>query len=258
MKQIFTGKTIDEAKQQAVNEFGVELGRIEFEILEEPKKSFFGKLKGEAKISASYEPTKIEIACKYIVSVVKKMGVDDVTTSVSEIENGAMINLDGTDIDFIIGKKGEIIDSLQYLTSLVCNKADAEYFRISIDCHNYREKRKKQLEDLASKVAKGVLKRGRSSVLEPMNPYERRIIHSVVSSIDGVSSHSVGNEPYRKVVITSNSKRNDRRQSNGNYKKRKPYQKKKSFDITTSFEKDYKKPRPEDSLGSDLYSKIEF
>ena len=258
MKQIFIGKSVDDAKQQAVHEFGVDLSRIEFEIIEEPKKSFFGKLKGDAKVSASYEPTKTEIACKYLVDVIKKIGIDDVTTSVNETENGVVIDLDGTDIESIIGRKGAIIDSLQYLTSLVCNKADKDYFRISVDCHGYRKKRKEQLESLAAKIAKNVLKNGHSSALEPMNPYERRIVHSVVSSIEGVSSHSVGEEPRRKVIITSNVKKSERKQHGCNNKRRRPPQKKKSFDITTSFEKDYKKPRPEDTLGSGLYSKIEF
>lgn len=260
MKQIFIGKSVDEAKQQAATEFGVDLSKIEFEIVEEPKKSFFGKLKGDAKVSAYYEPTKTDIACKYLVDVIKKIGIQDVSTSVTDTENGAVINLQGTDIDSIIGKKGQILDSLQYLTSLVSNKADKDYFRISVDCHEYRNKRKNQLETLAEKIAKGVLKNGRSSALEPMNPYERRIVHSIVAGIDGVSSHSVGDEPYRKVIITSNVKKPEKKQFNGNNnnRRRRPPQKKKSFDITTSFEKDYKKPRPEDKLGSGLYSKIEF
>lgn len=259
MKQIFIGKTVDEAKQQAATEFGIDLSKIDFEIIEEPKKSFFGKLKGDAKVSAYYEPTKTDIACKYLVDVIKKVGIDDVTTSVSDTENGVIINLEGTDIDSIIGKKGQILDSLQYLTSLVCNKADKEYFRISVDCNDYRDKRKNQLETLAEKIAKGVIKNRRSSAMEPMNPYERRIVHSVVSKIEGVSSHSVGDEPYRKVIITSNFKRTEKKQFKGNNnRRRRPPQNKKSFDITTSFEKDYKKPRPEDKLGSGLYSKIEF
>lgn len=261
MKQIFIGKTVDEAMQQAGLEFGVDLSKIEFETIEEPKKSFFGKLKGDAKVSASYEPTKTDIACKYLVNVVKQIGIKDVTTSVSDTENGVVINLEGTDIDSIIGKKGQTLDSLQYLTSLVSNKADKDYFRISVDCNDYRNKRKIELENLAEKIAKSVLKNGRSSALEPMNPYERRIVHSVVSAVEGVSSHSVGDEPFRKVIITSNVKKPEKKQFNGNNNnnnKRRPPQKKKSFDITTSFEKDYKKPRPEDKLGSGLYSKIEF
>lgn len=257
MKQIFIGKTLEDARQQAAIEYGVDLSKIEFEIIEEPKKSFFGKLKGEAKVSAFYEPTKTDMACKYLVDVIKKIGICDVTTSVSDTEKGIVINIEGTDIDSIIGKKGETLDSLQYLTSLVCNKADKDYFRISVDCNNYRSKRKTQLEALAEKIAKSVQKNGRSSALEPMNPYERRIVHSIVSVVEGVSSHSVGDEPYRKVVISPNVKKIEKKQFNNN-KKQRPPQNNKSFDITTSFEKDYKKPRPEDKLGSGLYSKIEF
>ena len=173
MKQIFIGKTVDEAKQQAATEFGIDLSKIDFEIIEEPKKSFFGKLKGDAKVSAYYEPTKTDIACKYLVDVIKKVGIDDVTTSVSDTENGVIINLEGTDIDSIIGKKGQILDSLQYLTSLVCNKADKEYFRISVDCNDYRDKRKNQLETLAEKIAKGVIKNRRSSEIGRASCRER-------------------------------------------------------------------------------------
>ena len=256
MKQNFAGKTVEEAKSFAAAEFGVEIEKITFEILEEPKKSFFGKLKNDAKVSAEYEPTKIDIACNYLKEVITKIGITDVSTTVSETENGAIIDLDGTDIDDIVGKKGEIIDSLQYLTSLVCNKGDKDFFRISIDCHGYRQKRKEYLETLAKRVSENVRKNGHSSALEPMNPYERRIIHSVVAEMEGVSSHSVGDEPYRKVVVTSNVKKPYRKRPNNN--RSKPVKKHKEFDITTSFEKNYKKPRPEDNLDSGLYSKIEF
>ncbi len=257
MKQFFNGKTIEEAKQAAISALGVDVDRIEFEVIEEPKKSLFGKVKNDAKISASFEMTKIEIACKYLKDVIKKIGIEDVETKVEESEKGAVITLEGENISSIIGKKGEILDSLQYLASLVSNKGDKDFFRISVDCCSYREKRKEHLESLADKIAKKVLATSRNSVLEPMNPYERRIIHSVVSEISGVSSHSVGEEPYRKVVITSDSKKPFEKKEGVN-KRRKPPQKKKEFDISTSFEKDYKKPRPEDSLGSGLYSKIEF
>ena len=267
MTKIFTAKTVEEAKNEAISEFGVKEERISFKILEEPKKTLFGKTKGEAKIEASYEETKEDLAVAYVTSIVKDMGIADVKVDVSEIENGSLLTISGTDIDSVVGKKGEMLDSLQYLASLVCNKIDRDYFRISIDCNGFRDRRKVQLEELAKKISASVKKNGRTSALEPMNPYERRIVHAAVSEIEGVTSRSVGEEPFRKVLISSTTKpeRNDRADRSGfkggrrNNNNRKP-RPQKSFDISTSFEKDYKKPKPEDNLdlGSGLYSKIEF
>jgi len=269
MKQIFIGKSIEEAKGLAIKEFDVDSSRISFEIIEEPKKSMFGKIKGEAKVSASYEETKIDLACMYIKKVLKAMGFEEISLEITNNENGAVITILGGKCEEIIGKRGDTLDSLQYLASLVCNKGDKDYFRISLDTCGYREKRKAQLEDLATKMSSSVIKNGRSSALEPMNPYERRIVHSVVSAIDGVTSRSVGDEPYRKVIIASTVKRPEKKlgfqnnnprsndRNNDSFNKRSDPQPK-SFDFKTSFEKDYKKPKPEDNLNSGLYSKIEF
>ncbi len=265
MKQIFTATTVEEAKNAAVQEFGVEQELIEFNVIEEPKKGLFGKLKGEAKVEAEYNPpTKADIAKKYMADVIGAMGVENVSIEVSETENGALFEINGDGFEELIGKKGELLDALQYLSSLVCNKIDRDYFRISTDCNGFRERRKAQLEELAVKIANNVKKNGRTSALEPMNPYERRIIHAAVSEIEGVTSRSTGEEPYRKVIISSTEKKyrdngykgkGGRRNNGGRHRDRKP---KAHFDITTSFEKDYKKPKPEDSLNAGLYGKIEF
>lgn len=258
MKEIFTAKTVDEAKKLAGESFGVDIEEIKFNVLEEPKKSLFGKLKGEAKIEAEYEITKIDLSVKYIKNVLGAMGIENVTCQVTEVENGAEIEVNGDGIDSIIGKKGDALDSLQYLTSLVCNKIDRDYFRISLDSNGFRERRKAQLEELAKKMAENVKKNGRTAALEPMNPYERRIVHAAISEIDGVTSRSVGDEPYRKVLVSSTEKRPFKGDKKGS-KGRRNSKPRKSFDITTSFEKEYKKPKPEDTMtGAGLYSKIEF
>ena len=143
---------------------------------------------------------------------------------------------------------------------MIANKGDKEYFRITIDCFGYREKRKATLQQLAEKVAKSVLRTGRSQPLEPMNPYERRVIHSAISKIDGVSSRSVGDEPYRKIIISSvNGRRNgnDKRRGGGRKNFDRQHESKK-IDLSTSFEKDYKRPKPEDTIEGGLYGKIEF
>lgn len=285
MKKIFTAATIEDAKQAACAEFGASESEITFVVLEEPKKSLFGKLKVEAKVEAEYEPAaaeevpaeaaapavsaekteafsaKAKIAEDYMLSILSAMGIE-ADIKVTNTENGALFEIIGEEFFQLVGKKGELLDALQYLSSLVCNKVDRDYFRVSTDCNGFREYRKTQLEELAKKISANVKKNGRSSALEPMNPYERRIIHAVVSEIEGVTSRSTGEEPYRKVIISSTEKRprnNDFRGGKGGRRggrrDRKP---RAHYDITTSFEKDYKRPKPEDNLNAGLYGKIEF
>ena len=253
MTEIFSAKSLDEAKAMAADFFGVDESEIKFTILAEPKKSIFGMLRSEAKVEAEYTPdeaaensdnsdnsdnseplSKAEIAQNYVKSILDKMGIDSGST-IEETESGAIITFNGDNSGAVIGRRGETLDALQYLASMVCNKGDrSEYYRITLDSCGYRAKRKQTLEELAVKISKSVIKSGRSTALEPMNPYERRIIHSAVSEIEGVSSRSVGEEPYRKVIISSTTKRNDRPK------------------------KDYKKPKPEDNINAGLYGKIEF
>ncbi|MBO4865053.1 MAG: protein jag [Ruminococcus sp.] len=269
MKQEFSAPTVEEAKALAAQEFGVSEDKINFTVIEEPKKSLFGKVKGDAKVEAEYTETKTDITVKYIRRVLTGMGVENITIDVTEIENGISLEINGDGFEEMIGGKGELLDSLQYLASLVCNKVDREYFRITTDSNGFRERRKKQLEELAAKIANNVKKSGRSSALEPMNPYERRIIHAAVSEIEGVTSQSKGEDPYRKVIISSTNPRRggrdfkrggkggNRRNGGGRKGGRRPQST--GFDFTTSFEKEYKKPKPEDSmLGSGLYSKIDI
>lgn len=257
MTKVFTAKTVEEAKALAEAEFGVSQDQIQFTVVEEPKKSLFGKVKGEAKVEAEFEETKSQLAARYIKNVFSKMGYE-VSIDIEETDNGAVLDISGDNVEEIIGKKGEVLDSLQYLASLVCNRIDREYFRISTDCNGFREKRKAQLERLAAKIANNVKRNGRTTALEPMNPYERRIIHSVITDIEGVTSRSKGEEPYRKVIISSTEKKryDNRGRRNNN---RRPNNRKKGYDIVSSFEKEYKKPKPEDEMGSSgLYTKIDL
>ena len=140
------------------------------------------------------------------------MDIHEVEQVVEQSPEGATITLKGADLGVIIGRRGATLDALQYLVSLCCNKLGGDYYRITVDCGNFREKREQTLKELAAKIARTVSKTGRSCTLEPMNPYERRIIHSVISETEGVTSKSIGEEPHRKVVISSeNLRRNDRR-----------------------------------------------
>lgn len=270
MKQVFTGKTVEEAKALAAQTFKTDVEKITFTVLEEPKKGLFG-MKGEAKVEAEYEKSKPEIAADYIVTVMESMGFENPTVEISEIEGGSLLEIKGEGAEGIIGRRGETLDSLQYLASLVANRADKNYYRIATDCCGFRAKRKVQLEELARKMVAKAKRTGRTVALEPMNPYERRIIHAAVSEIENASSRSVGEEPYRKVLISTTERREggyrgrrndhgngDRRNNGRKGGRRREEFKARSLDISSSFEKDYKKPKPEDDMGAGLYSKIEF
>ncbi len=217
---------------------------------------------------------KVKLALDYITSILRAMNITPKFT-VYQNETGSVINIDSNNNGTVIGRRGETLDSIQYLCSIIANKGDKDYFRITIDCLGYRKKRRETLEQLAVKVSKSVLKTGRSQPLEPMNPYERRVIHSAVSAIEGVSSHSVGEEPYRKIIISSdnpknngkrrdrrNGQRNDRRnnrpRNHENFERKFENFERKKVDLSTSFEKDYKRPKPEDSIEGGLYGKIEL
>ncbi len=215
---------------------------------------------------------KVKLALDYITSILRAIDID-AEYRVYQNETGAVINIESNNNGTIIGRRGETLDSIQYLCSIIANKGDKDYFRITIDCLGYRNKRKETLEQLAAKVAKSVLRTGRSQPLEPMNPYERRVIHSAISAIDGVSSRSVGEEPYRKIIISSNhpnprnnnnrrrdrrdGQKNDRRNSRPKNHDNNNFERKK-VDLSTSFEKDYKRPKPEDAIEGGLYGKIEL
>lgn len=265
MKKEFTANTVDEAKAMAAEEFKVSADKISFVVLEEEKKGFLGFGKTNARVEAEYIPSKAEIAEEYIRNILSCMGVE-AQFDVKEEEDGALIDIIGDTTGAIIGRRGETLDAIQYLASMAANRSDKDYYRISLDSCGYREKRKEILEDLAGKISKSVLRTGRTSTLEPMNPYERRIIHAAVSEIEGVTSKSTGEEPYRRVVISAvNGRQNSGRKGYGKPGRGgKPYQKREgqrtSMDLMkTSFEKDYKKPKPEDSMtDSELYGKIDL
>lgn len=221
---IATGLDLDAAIEKGCSELGIERGDCSVEVLERVKKGLFGKIKSEAKVRVYVEEPdeneKLVLAKEYLLDLLGRLGVENAVLNVEEKENAALITIDGENLGTIIGRRGETLDALQYLTSLVCNRAKGEFYKISLDCCGYREKREETLKELAQKIARQVLKTGRNSVLEPMNPYERRIIHSVISEIEGVSSKSVGEDPNRKVVVMSNNPRkpsrgNDRRGGRG-------------------------------------------
>lgn len=172
------------------------------EVKSEPKK--------EVEL-AKVESQTIETCEKFIYDVMNAMGMDDVkVTSVVDEEGALSINMEGSNMGILIGKRGQTLDSLQYLTNRVANKMQDGYVRVKLDTEDYRRRRKETLENLAKNIASKVKRIRKTVSLEPMNPYERRIIHSALQSDPAVSTHSEGEEPYRRVVVTLVRNRNNR------------------------------------------------
>lgn len=197
------GETVEIAFANACRELGVDTTEAECEILEMPTKKTLGLFGGSpAKVRAYLEENDpAQEAAQYLKAMLKEMGLPDVTVGIQEEEAGAALTLSGEDIGFIIGHRGETLDALQYLASLVANHVDEAYYRITLDVGNYREKRRETLEALGTKMANRAVKTGRNSSLEPMNPYERRIIHTAVQTVEGAKSWSEGEDLARHVVI---------------------------------------------------------
>lgn len=176
---------------------------------EKPEKSEKPRaIEEEKPAPVEIEPTgevraKVEKAAAYVTEILKAMGLTDFTLTPRYYEENVRLQLAGEQIGGVIGRRGETLDAIQYLASLVANRGEGEYIRLSIDSGNYREKRARTLEALARKLANQAVRTGRSITLEPMNPYERRIIHGAVSTVKGATSSSTGVEPNRRVVISS-------------------------------------------------------
>lgn len=206
---IAKGDTVEAAFANACRELGVDTTEAECDILEMPTKKTLGIFGGSpARVRAFIEEPEppavhnpAEEATAYLKNVLAAMGLPNVEITVHEEESGAAFTLSGDDLGFIIGHRGETLDALQYLTSLVANHIEGAYFRLTLDVGSYREKRRETLEALGRKMAYRAVKSGRNSALEPMNPYERRIIHTAVQTVEGAKSWSEGEDLGRHVVI---------------------------------------------------------
>ena len=211
-------ETIEEAKALALEELGISEDKAQFEVLIQPEKKKFGLFGGSlAKVKVFYEETPTDIAKAYLTDVLTKLGVTNVIIEANETEDGAEFDVNGDDIGFIIGHRGETLDALQYLTGLVVNHINDEYFRVIINIGNYREKREQTLEILGRKLAFKACKTGEKVSLEPMNPYERRIIHTAVQKVRGATSWSEGENLQRHVVIGPDRKKQSYGNKNGRY-----------------------------------------
>ena len=210
-----TAKTVDDAITQASLQLGVSSDRLQYEVVEKGSAGILGGLIGAkpAVIRAKKIETIDDKATDFLKDVFEAMGLSvDVDVKMNEEEKEMDINLSGDEMGILIGKRGQTLDSLQYLVSLVVNKESEDYLRVKLDTENYRERRKEPLETLAKNIAYKVKRTRRSVSLEPMNPYERRIIHSALQNDKYVFTRSEGEEPFRHVVIAlKREERNDRR-----------------------------------------------
>ena len=214
--------SIEEAKGLIVEELGVPAEKIAFTVLREPSKRVLGLFGGQTALVkgevTAEQPSAA--AAAYLTDVLHAMGAKDFTVTVQENENGCLISLDGEDLGFIIGRRGDTLDALQYLAGLIANRVDNAFYRVTLDIGNYREKREQSLTGLAKRRGEQTARTGRRHSLEPMNPYERRIIHTAVQGMEGVVSWSVGSEPNRHVIIgpsedNPNKDRAERERSRG-------------------------------------------
>ncbi len=257
----YTAKTVDEAVAIAQSEAGRELDPSEIEVLEKESSGFLGLFKNQAKIrvrvgadvkapeapaseakesakKAPEAPAKseqsaksslsneesIEIVLDFLKKVFKAMELETELVANFDEENQTIeVQVNGTDMGILIGKRGQTLDSLQYLASLVVNRVRDGYIKIKLDTENYRERRKETLENLAGNIANKVKRSHKALALEPMNPYERRIIHSALQNDKYVETHSEGEDPYRKVVVTP---KKGVVFNNNRYGSKKPYDKK--------------------------------
>ncbi len=198
-----TGKTIDEARQAALQELGVSEDRVQFEILEEPSKGFLGFIGGrEARIRVTVmELSPLEKAVDFLQSIFRKMELD-VQLEKDQTEDHILLNLVGEHLGILIGKHGQTLDALQYLVNLAANRGiDENRTHIVLDVEHYRQRREETLQQLAHRLAEKVKRSGRRIMLEPMNRHERKVIHLALQDNHAVTTYSAGDEPYRKVII---------------------------------------------------------
>lgn len=202
-----SAKTVDDAITEACQKFSVTSDKLEYEVVEEGSSGFLGIGSKDAVIKARVKSSVQDKAKDFLRDVFEAMNLTVVVdVKYDELEKTMDIDLSGDEMGVLIGKRGQTLDSLQYLVSLVVNKDVEDYIRVKVDTENYRKRRKDTLENLAKNIAFKVKRTKRPVSLEPMNPYERRIIHSALQNDPYVTTHSEGDEPCRKVVVTLKKK----------------------------------------------------
>ncbi|MBR5474423.1 MAG: protein jag [Lachnospiraceae bacterium] len=206
----FSAKTLDDAITEALVKLETTSDKLEYEVIEKGSTGILGIFNAKpAVIRARKKFSLADAAEEFLSGVFEAMELEaEIHVNVNEEEKLVEVEVSGDDMGVLIGKRGQTLDSLQYLTSLVVNKETDEYYRVKVDTENYRARRQETLEKLAKNIAAKVKRTRRSVSLEPMNPYERRVIHSTLQNDRYVVTRSDGEEPYRHVVISL--KRRDR------------------------------------------------
>ena len=218
----FSAKTADEALTNALIQLETTSDQIDYEVIEEEKNGILGLFSKPARIRVRKKEDITDIVRSFLTKTFDAMNlVVEIKIDYDEAERHINIELSGNEMGMLIGKRGQTLDSLQYLTGIVANKKTDNYVKVKIDTENYRQRRKETIENLARNVASKVKKTGRTAFLEPMNPYERRIIHSALQGDKYVDTHSEGDEPHRKVVISLNREfSSELPRRNNNYRRR--------------------------------------
>ena len=204
MKTIeMTGKTVEEALKHALDELKLTKDKVDVEVIDEGSKGLFNLIGAKpAKVKVTAKPDSLDDAKTFLISVLNSMDIN-ADIDIKEENDIIKINLKGPKMGLVIGYRGETLDSLQYLVSLVVNKnQENPYKRVVLDAENYRHKREETLIRVAQKTAYKVKKSGRPYKLEPMNPYERRIIHSALQEYTDINTYSEGEEPFRRIIIS--------------------------------------------------------
>lgn len=197
-------KTVDEAVKDALEELDVTERDIQIEVLQEPSRGLFGLIGNkDARVKVTVINDPVEMARAFIENLLKSMNIKG---SCSIKKDGLYLNIDiidinSSDMGILIGKRGNTLDAIQFLTSLTINKDRDDYIRVLIDIKGYRKRREETLRRLANRMGRKAKYSAKPVKLEPMNPYERRIIHSALQNKDDISTYSEGEEPYRRVVI---------------------------------------------------------
>ncbi len=203
-KKLYKAKSVNEAIKKGLKDLNIDRNQAEINIIEQGNKGFLGLIgKKQAEIEIIIEDDPITKGKDFLENLFNKTNID-VNIEVKEAETNqeqVVYDLHSPDLGIVIGRRGETLDALQYLTSLVVNKNTEQYYRIIIDAEGYRDRREKTLERLAHKLAQKAVKKNRKVVLEPMPPHERRIIHITLKKDSRVKSYSEGEEPFRKVMI---------------------------------------------------------
>lgn len=196
-----TGKTVEEALRAGLSELGLTLDEVEYKVTEEPSKGFLGIFGVKpATVEIREKDSPVKRATRFVQGVAERLGVGEPSITAEEGDD-IRISVNGENLGVLIGHRGEALDALQYLTSLVCNIGDSDYKKVTIDIENYRTKREEALTQLAERMANRVRRTGRRLVMEPMSPNERWVFHTVLQNNPYVTTHSEGEEPNRRVVI---------------------------------------------------------